>query len=382
MNQPPVVLTTQPESHPLGSRRRLARLRLAGVLAVCFTLAAIASGCTGTVSSTVTTTLPTSTLDSSATTLSATTAPDSAPTTTAGQESTPTVLSVRVEGRPAIEPSEWREIVTIPYGQDEMLLGFDPTKKVGPEFAAVDPDGRWWVLDSQKKRIAVFDQDGHFDISIDIGRMPAQFPTVLDDGTFVAIAFDQVLLVAGDEVATPAISEGFSPLASDGSVVFGRSRTGTYPRLSVTPPDASVVSAVEWLRTRNGNRFRVDADDQTGEVAVELDGNPPVRVNLFPHPADDVNRRIAVAPLGVVTGQDGTITLLLLGAEGDTNVAAVVSISPSGELMEVAPLPSSFFDTTVEPLFGYLAIQPETSNVFLQTVDEEGLHIFHLDAFR
>jgi hypothetical protein len=277
---------------------------------------------------------------------------------------------------PGVPASDWwSEVLTIRYGETEQWLGFDQLAGVGPEFGAVAPDGTWWILDTQKHRVAVFDSQGRFVRAFDTGRVAGQFPTVLDDGTFVAIAFDQALTIGDGRVETWQLADSFSPLVDDGSVLYGRS-SALYPRLSVTDSGVSLVSGVEWLKTRGGVEFRVDANDETGQVAVVFNGDPPVRVRLVPYLADDPNTQIAVAPLYVVSGVDNTVSLVLVGADNGNNVAALVSITPDGTLDAAVPLPPGFFFDSVEPLFGHLVVQPGTSSLYLVTTDKTGLHAY------
>ncbi|NOY54815.1 MAG: hypothetical protein GXP34_02395 [Actinobacteria bacterium] len=291
-------------------------------------------------------------------------------------------VTVTLSGPADATSGWWRDVLSIGYGDSEDQLGFDQLPGVGPEFAAVGPDGSWWVLDSQKHRVAVFDGDGVLQQAFDVGRVSAWDPTVLDDGTFVAIAFEQVVVIRGGQVRTLPLSEGFWLLTDDGKVIYGRTRYPLYPHLSITELGASVVHGVEWLRTRGGVEFRVDYNGETGEVAVEFNGDPPVRVRLVPHLADDPNTRIGVAPVEVVSGQDNTVSVLLVGADNDGNVAALASIAPDGTLTSVAPLPASYFDSVVDPsfgpTFGHLVVQPGTSTIFLVTTDMKGLHASQL----
>lgn len=290
--------------------------------------------------------------------------------------------AVTLSGPADVTSGWWREVLSIGYGDSEDQLGFDQLPGVGSQFAAVGPDGSWWVLDSQKHRVAVFDGDGVLQQAFDIGRVSAWEPTVLDDGTFVAIAFGQVVVIRDGHVRTLPLSDGFWLLTDDGKVIYGRTRYALYPRLSITESGASVVPGVEWLRTRGGVEFRVDYNNETGEVAVEFNGEPPGRVRLVPHLAGDPNTRIAVAPAEVVSGQDNTVSVLLVGEDNDGNVAALASIAPDGTLTSVAPLPASYFDSVVDPTFGptfgHLVVQPGTSTVYLVTVDTAGLHAYQL----
>jgi hypothetical protein len=284
-------------------------------------------------------------------------------------------LAVTLTGPGVPASDSWSEVLTIRYGDAEDQVGLDQLAGVGPEFAAVAPDGTWWVLDSQKDRVAVFDSQGRFVQAFDTRRVAGQFPTVLDDGVFVAIAFERALTIGDGRVETWQLADSFSPLVDDGSVLYGRS-SALYPRLSVTDSGVSLVSGVEWLKTRGGVEFRVDANDETGQVAVVFNGDPPVRVRLVPYLADDPNTQIAVAPLYVVSGVDNTVSLVLVGADNGNNVAALVSITPDGTLDAAVPLPPGFFFDSVEPLFGHLVVQPGTSSLYLVTTDKTGLHAY------
>jgi hypothetical protein len=304
-----------------------------------------------------------------------TTPTETAATPTVTTVPEPVTLGVELFGPGVPASDRWREVVTIHYGEAENQVGLDQLAGVGPEFGALAADGTWWILDSQKRRVAVFDSQGGLVQAFDTGRVAEQFPTVLDDGTFVAIAFERALTIGDGRVETWQLADSFSPLVDDGSVLYGRS-SALYPRLSVTDSGVSLVSGVEWLKTRGGVEFRVDANDETGQVAVVFNGDPPVRVRLVPYLADDPNTQIAVAPLYVVSGVDNTVSLVLVGADNGNNVAALVSITPDGTLDAAVPLPPGFFFDSVEPLFGHLVVQPGTSSLYLVTTDKTGLHAY------
>jgi hypothetical protein len=303
---------------------------------------------------------------------------DASPSTTTTTMVAPIKEVPVVLGGSADGASPWQEVLTIPYGELDSELGFDALPQVGPDFAAIAPDGSWWVIDSQKDRIAVFDAAGRFTQAFDIGRANLQFPMVLDDGTFVAMGLDQVLTIRDDEVGTWPLSAGFSPFVGVGSIIYGRSEGGLYPRLSVAVGGASLESGVEWLRDSSGSEYSVDSADETGEVAIVFRGGSPVRVQLVPHTAADPNTQIGVSPFGLVSAENGTITLLLLGAEDGATVAALVSFAQDGTLVQTAPLPAAFFDGQVSPEFGYLVAQPGTGILYLVTTDASGLHIYRL----
>ncbi len=280
---------------------------------------------------------------------------------------------------PSDQLEEWSPVLSIGYGAAPDLLGID---RFGPEYAAVDPSGVWWVLDTAKERLARFDTAGSFlgDISVDIY---AQRPILLDDGTFLAFSFDQLLRVLDEKADVLTLATSFSPLTDDGSVVYGRAQDGVFPTLTFANGRPQTGEA-SWLRTRGGKQFRITNDADAGVVRVEWAGDQRGGIDLKTVRPGDPS---APLPVGfeLATGENDTVYLLLIGSpvhDPETIgqlLARFVAISPDGTLATTA-VSQAVFDEAGPASASHLVVQPNTSNVYLVTVSGGGLQVLRLSG--
>lgn len=284
-------------------------------------------------------------------------------------------------------PSEWRLQALLPYGQAEEELGVaddhgGAATPWGPEFGAPDRDGNWWLLDSNKRRIARYDADGHY-----LGQIPipgryvgVQLPFVLGADTFVAAGTPDNGLLTTDGVAVrfavPRREQLRSWSYSDGTSVFSDDGRSIH---TFTVVDGEPVWGVaDSLLTPDGRPFGIRVDPGArGVIHVELpDAEPaPLRLEmavLAAEPADT-----PVWPLIEFTADsNGRIHLLLIGhAEPGPQLAGYTTIEPDGR---VAPL------EVVRDPFGasdpgspaHLRHVPGTEQVALMFVDDDGVRIY------
>lgn len=298
--------------------------------------------------------------------------PTTPTSSTTEEEVEPVRVEVVVELTPVVpsgQLEEWDPVFSIGYGAAPDLLGFD---RFGPEYAAVDSSGVWWVLDTAKGRLARFDTAGSFlgDIGVDIS---AQRPILLDDGTFLAFSFDRLLRVRDETVDVSTLSTSFWPLTDDGSVVYGRAQDGVYPTLVVANGRPQIGEA-SWLRTRGGKQFRITDDADAGVVRVEWADPQQDAIDLKTVGPGDPS---APLPAGfeLATGEDDTVYLMLF--TGD--LARFVAIPPDGTLV-TTPVPQEVFDEAGPASASHLVVQPNTSNVYLVTVTSDGLHVLQLSG--
>ncbi|GIU91809.1 MAG: hypothetical protein KatS3mg011_0715 [Acidimicrobiia bacterium] len=285
----------------------------------------------------------------------------------------PVVQEAVVELTPLVAAEEldvWEHVLTLGYGPGRSQLGFD---RFGPEYATVGRDGVWWVLDTMKKRVARFDAEGRFIDDIPVER-PGQFPFLLDDGTFLAFGYDELVVVRRGLVSTRRLDESFSPLMDDGSVVFGRG----YPYPALFFSDGILqIGKTEWLRTRGGARFKLRSHPETLEL--EWDGRPATVLGLsFVGPDGAAVTR---GGFEVDTTHGDVVYLLVDGYrnEGDEMqlVARLVAFTSAGVVGTVS-VPGVVFDEAGPSTPAHLVIHPATSTPHLVAVDVTGLHIWRL----
>jgi hypothetical protein len=63
------------------------------------------------------------------------------------------------------EPARWEHITTIPFGEGNRALSYEPSDESGPiqpRSFSVAPDGSFWILDPGKERAAHFSRSGTF----------------------------------------------------------------------------------------------------------------------------------------------------------------------------------------------------------------------------
>lgn len=282
-------------------------------------------------------------------------------------------------------PASWQLQALLPYGAAVHELGVaddhgGSTTAWGPEFGAPDRDGNWWLLDSNKQRIARFDAAGRYLDQIKIpGRtMGVQLPFILGDDTLVA-AGSRGLIARKDRVVRFAVPEGQQARSwsySDGTSVFSDDGR-TIHRFTVVDGEP-LWHAADSLLTPDGRRFGIRADPATRNVIhIELpDAVPaPLRLELTVLAAEPADT--AVWPLlEFVADVSGRIHLLLYGhAEPGPQLAGYTTIEPDGR---VAPI------EVVRDPFGasdpgspaHLRHVPGTEQVALMFVDGDGVRIY------
>jgi len=289
------------------------------------------------------------------------------------RETVTRVLGVAAE-RP---PVDWVQVAELPYGTAESELGLaddhgGALPAWGPEYAAPDKGGRWWVLDTNKRRVARFDHDGRFLGAVAIPGRYAEFqlPFVVGE-SFWASGGDGEALLADETSARRVAVEGAWSY-SDGTRLY---RADASEVLDPSGPLVSEVAAE--LLTPAGTPFlaRLIGGDRTDievslpaagrQVIVDLvtaSGEPP-EVVLFEVQADVVDR----------------LSFFVLGLADGQQLAGFFTIdASSGAVSEVEPMRDPFSPADPDSP-ARLRIIPETTSAAMVFVDSDALRIYRRD---
>jgi hypothetical protein len=307
------------------------------------------------------------------------------PTTTPRPEPTHVEQQIVIPAVTKTMPAAWTEVFAIPYGPRAEQLGTSQggdqggSVMFGPEYGVPAPDGSWWFLDVGKHRLAHYDATGAF---LDAVKVPNSLSTgfpwyqahVLDDGTLVAFRTvgsggggmlrlrDGVL----DEVPLPTM---FDAYYDDGSLLYGTVGRG---KLMSLDPLTGVFRPVTGYWLPSGGGFTFDDNFDTGRVAYDSD---TASVSLTA-----VSASGAIAHVGreFRAGDDGTLHVLLMGYGDDASsvqLAAYLTISPSGEITEPEPVADLYADADGGSP-AHLVMAPGESSPMLVYVMDDGVHVY------
>lgn len=382
------MVTVTPIDQPAPKRRpwfwKLTRRSVLVVLALAScspaTPTASTTGSASTTSSGLSSPVTTSTLPHSSTTVHSST------TTTIPNGTSPDPVDEwTLEPATAEIPNGWDLVVTIPYGEDEALLGSAPGGEnlmLGPSYGAQAPDGSWWFLDAAKDRLAHYDRDGSYvgsvylpeDYLVDGVYFQYQLPRVLADGTVVAARFDETstefLISSGNELRKTSIAGAQIPRADDGSILFGFDFEGTQWSLD---PTTAEWQPVDWFRGQDGSSYRIGIVEDgflfaRPDPAIEM--MIPVRSTVGPG---------AVHPtIEVAVGADGVTHVFLLGiSESDESIqlAGYATIGADGVPSDLEPMINPF--TPADPGHpSHLGVAFGSSKPYFMIIGEDGVQIY------
>ncbi len=358
----------------------LPRLALAGALAASMT--ACSPGAAP--STTTTTPATTSSVGSSTSSIEATT------TTLAATTSAPVEQTVQVLIQPFSElGSQWDELF-LPYGDDEDELGTAPGGDglmLGPEYGTMAADGRWWMLDLAKMRIARFQADGEYldalpipsDVLVDGLYFQYQMPQPMEDGAVTATGFQgenesTLLQIVDDDFTSTTFQPAASWVTTDGTFLYGGDFDGQLYRVEPENPSGT-VSPVDYF-TAWGGGSRYSALISEGDIVVELPDLGLTRTLQLRYSEDPEVR--VFGGIEVETGADGTIFILIYGApesEESLGVGGYLSISPQGVVGDVEPIRDPF--SPADPGSpAHLGVGPGTTTPWLMMIDEDGVRIY------
>lgn len=287
----------------------------------------------------------------------------------------------------------WIRVFVIPYGVSPQTLGTAPggdggSLDIGPNYGTQTADGVWWFLDAAKQRIARFSPDGEYldeillppQLLADGRYFQYQVPKALDDGSVLAVRFDelgtQLLSIGGDGSLDSRHLPGFfAPRVSDGHLLYMSSPDGEMVQFH---PGDGDLGPVEWLRTRQGSRFMVTIEDDTIVVTLpEIGIQQRIPMRWADNPQSPVH-----AGLQADTGTDGSIFIFLYGAPDvsqSTQVTGFLTISPDGK--------ASMTEGTLDPFSSadpgspsHLGVRPGTSEPWLMFVLDDGVHVYKRTA--
>ncbi len=289
----------------------------------------------------------------------------------------------------------WSQALVLPYGEEPEALGNGMMSSLlateerkaehGPTLATVDAQGRWWVADQFKHRIARYAADGTYLDAISLeATEPLEALEVFDDGRALGLTADGRWVVAADDRATNISAEqSIVFAANDGSTAYGWSlfgdRTGA---MTVADDRRPTNREVRWFTSRAGTQYGIDfaGEDQ---IVVTL---PESRVRLTLDVMAETGQPVFVST-EFDTDRAGNIHLLLIGNvvvapesedepdERFVTRAAHVVVSPRGELLanRAVPDPYGMWDYGVPQRFH---VRPDTGTAHIVTVEPDGVAIW------
>lgn len=282
-------------------------------------------------------------------------------------------------------PPDWRLQALLPYGEAAHELGVaddhgGAATLRGPEFGAPDRDGNWWLLDSNKRRIARFDAAGRYldQIPVPGPTMGVQMPFILGGDTLVATG-SRGLIARNERVvryAAPEAQQLRSWTYSDGTSVYGDDGRSIHT-FSVVDGEP-VWGVADSLLTPDGRRFGIRVDPGARSVIhVELpDAAPaPVRLELAVLGAEPADT--PVWPVIEFAADDaGRLHLLLYGhAEPGPQLAGYTTIEPDGRVAPIEVVRDSFgAGDPGSP--AHLRHVPGTEQIALMFADGDGVRIY------
>ncbi len=293
----------------------------------------------------------------------------------------------------------WTRAFVIPYGEEDHAAGnglmvslledVQDKADYGPSLATVDGQGRWWVADVFKSRIARYAADGTYLDSIAVeGTAPLEALEVFDDGTAVGTTADRRwLVIADDRASTVAADHELVFAGNDGTSAYGWSLFGSDVE-AITVGDGRLPAGreVRWFAARDGSQFGIDfaGDDQ---IVVTL---PDQRIRVTLDVLADTGQPV-FASAEFDSDRAGNVHLLVLGhvtvapTGGDepderyTTRAAHVVLSPTGDVLANRPVPDPYgeWDYGVPQRF---TVRPDTGTAHIVTVQPDGVHIWQSTA--
>jgi hypothetical protein len=352
-----------------GARRRRNRRAVRGgsaaavLVALAVSAAVVADGSSeGEVTTDVPTTLATEPAPPTTAPSTSTTVPAPTTTTALDPDALPVVdRDITLLAPAAVPDAPWTLAVDLPYGDGEDELGLHVggdaggVARWGPEAMAIDGQGRWWVVDGPKGRVARFAPDGTFLDAVPLaglGPGAAQFASVVatDDGeAFVAYGTGGAgFAVLPDDTVVPLELGGSQVAWSDGDAVYPSYLGGEVAsQLTFRIVDGTATpSVVPWPLTPRGDRYWVHREPDPATMFVDLPDAPtPMRLALHVRlPGGEASPSFAGAQH--VVDADGRIHLLIAGCgaavqDGGAPVqcSTYIAIEPDGTVSAVEAVP-------------------------------------------
>lgn len=280
----------------------------------------------------------------------------------------------------------WQEALFVPYGdgQEELGLADDHGGQAtpwGPEYGAPDADGIWWIVDTNKRRVARYAPGGDFlgEVAIPGETVALQFPFVLDGRLWAMGAPERGMLATEDSaerIPIPDDQQVRSWPYTDWTTVYSddgeRVHTATVTEGEVT------WGRADALRMPDGREFlaRVDLSDRSVLRVSLPDAVPdPLRLELAFTAADPAGEPVE-AGVEYAADDEGRIHLLAYGGVPDgPQLAGYTWIEPDGTVAPVEPVRNPF--SRSDPAGpSHLRTVPGTSDVALVFVDDDGLRVF------
>jgi len=294
------------------------------------------------------------------------------------------VRGLEVDFLPTTLTDRWSMALHVPYGSaiDEVGNGTKIGENLGPEVPILlDALGRWWVSDTYKERIAVFDLDGSL---VDEIHLPARSPVSsmrqLTDGRVVGVSNQgRIAVIDGQGVSYHMIGEeNVTLLDVHDTTVFGFPTVGDRFAIDFSDPTLS-VEPVDYVAGRGGQRYLVSGvPDDMSLIRVELpDANPPVQILI--DVVTDEGGPVVVIPEGV-SDLTGRLHILLFGvsdASPEVQRGLYLRFSSSGALEETVPVPDPLGDLDDGSL-GHLDLDAE-GNALLSVIDADGVRVWKLE---
>lgn len=280
----------------------------------------------------------------------------------------------------------WVEALFIPYGPDPGSLGHDYI--FGPSLPVMrDVDGRWWVADTHKGRLALFDDAG--DLVKEFPHeiySPIHYLQVLDDGTAIGVSTRGKLAIIADAAGDldyfdlGQLHIVLRLVDRDGTTAYGYRSFTSQPVAVVLESGTPVIESVKYFVTRAGTRYSVGVDrsDRTVTVVSLPDANPPVDVRLRMLASDGGE---AFAAVEAVAGLDGSVHLRFIGwalRDESTQLAVYVHLSPNGELIRTETLPNPYGELHPGDVAN-LAVDPISGRPYFAVVGRDGVRVWVLE---
>ncbi len=296
------------------------------------------------------------------------------PTTVAVESST---VSRRLHTTAEQLPSAWVLVAEIPYGTAEAELGLADDHggqgpAWGPEYAAPDQQGRWWVLDSHKRRVARFDHAGRFLGATDIPGPYAEFQLPFVVGTTFWASGGQDEALVADETSARRVPVAGSWPYSDGSRLYRADRSEVLdPTGPLVPEDTEAMLTpagtpfLAQLVGAGGTDLEVMLPEAGRRVVVDLvtAADEPPEVVVFEVQADVTDR----------------LLFFVSGLAGDEQLAGFFTVdATSGAVSDAEPMRDPF--SASDPGSpAHLRVIPDTTSASLTFVDTDALRIYRRD---
>lgn len=294
----------------------------------------------------------------------------------------PAVREVDVVLEPVSGDLEWSELLFVTYGEAPSELGFG--EAWGPELPiGRSTDGRWWVADTYKNRIAILDDGGDLVGQIDLRDLVLQGVLIGGDGSGMAVDHrGHPVLVSEGGVRRAEVS-GLGFLVDVVGTTFYAAPSGRPDwRIAITVVGGEPeFEFVDYVPTRAGNRYAVS--NPVGQYAILLDlpdSDTPIRLVLSMKASSGGD---ALAGVEAVGAADGTIHLMLYGYAldaQDRGLGLYLHIGSDGTILRTKRIPDPYGERDPGTPAGRLGYDVVTDRPYIAVVEDDGLRIWRLDG--